>query len=679
MIRKMVLTMALGLLLSVPVPGDAQEGKSRKEDKKDYTLEEVVVTASKVPQATDTLTQKVDVITQKEMDQVTYGNRNITELFSYQPGTFVDVLSRNDANWGSYGGLGPKYNTFMLDGVPIDNMVDPMALDVWALEKAEVQRGPAAVMYSNYLSMDFAGNQSPLAGTTNLILKDIIDQPLTRMAFGYGSYNTFNGRVYNQGRSGNFNYFLGATYEKSDYTNYGTANSWLHMLDDPDYQKVKVYFKTTYLFDRDDHKISLFGNHTQHTGDVGRPNRDYDNQYDTLNAAYSNQINTMLNTQLKVGYRYYDRRWGEDNYPTSLSLREHDGVKQQIIPVDLAFNLNHWGKSLFTVGSDYQKATYETYAEANGISTKGNDINAYNWGLYAQEKLVWEKFDFRLGGRFNTMQQHYDLISGTTPAETEQSWNKVLWSAGVRYNALKELAFYGNVGTSFQPPSAKSLGGTLMPQDKNVPGKNGQLPNPGLQPESGTGYDLGMDTRFFGNLTFSLRGFLNQVNDAIVENVVSRDPSQSQSVNAGNSTAYGLEAELKHRPTDYLSWFANLTLTKSTIKNDVDPDQDGSEVPFVPDYVGNVGVTTYLPWELTVSAYLHCVGHYYDSSSKAYRQSFGPYQTINMKFQKGLYKTKDYGIDLIVDLINLTNSQYEMPWQFKDPGFSAFGTVEFRF
>jgi iron complex outermembrane recepter protein len=678
MIRKLLLGLSVSLFLCAPILADSTES-GKKEEKKGYTLEEVVVTAVKVPQAQDTLTQKVDVITEKQIDQLTYGKKNITEIFEYQPGTFVDVLSRNDANWGSYGGLGPKYNTYMLDGVPIDNMVDPMSLDVWALEKAEVQRGPAAVMYPNYLSMDFAGNQSPLAGTTNLVLKDIIDQPLTRMAFGYGSYNTYNGRIYNQGRSGNFNYFLGMTYEKSDYTNYGTANSWLNMLNDPDYQKTKLYFKTTYLFDRDDHKISLFGNHTQHTGDVGRPNRDYDHNYDTLNAAYSNQINKILNAQFKIGYRYYDRRWGEDNYPTNLNLREHDGVKQQIVPADLAFNLSHWGKSLFTFGTDYQKATYETYAETNGINTKGNDVWASNWGLYAQEKLVWEKFDFRVGGRFNTTTQHYNLISGTTPSEQEKSWDKFLWSAGIRYNVLKELAFYGNVGTSFQPPSAKSVGGTLMPQDFGVIGKNGQLPNPNLNPESGIGYDLGTDVRIMENMTFSIRGFLNKVTDAIVENVVSNNPSQTQSVNAGDSTSYGVELEIKHKATKYLEWFANYTYTKTEIKNDVDKDQDGSNIPFVPDYVANLGITTYLPWELTISGYLHCVGQYYDSSSKSGRQTFGPYQTINMKFVKGLYKTKDYGIDLTVDLINLTNNQYEMPWQFKDPGFSAFASVGFRF
>ena len=57
-------------------------------------------------------------------------------------------------------------------GLPIDAFIDPMSLDLSAVESIEVQRGAASVLYPNYLSQDFAGNQSPLAGTVNLILKE---------------------------------------------------------------------------------------------------------------------------------------------------------------------------------------------------------------------------------------------------------------------------------------------------------------------------------------------------------------------------------------------------------------------------------------------------------------------------------------------------------------------------
>ena len=45
----------------------------------------------------------------------------------------------------------------------------------------------------------------------------------------------------------------------------------------------------------------------------------------------------------------------------------------------------------------------------------------------------------------------------------------------------------------------------------------------------------------------------------------------------------------------------------------------------------------------------------------------------------GLWKTANNRGLLNFDLINLTNRKYEMPWQFQDPGFSMFGSLEVQF
>ena len=132
--------------------------QEKKPPETPYRLDDIVVTASKVSLPEEKVTQKVDVIHDTQWDNYTFADRNISEILTYQPGAFVNPLSRNDANWGSYGGLGPKYSTYMLDGLPIDSFVDGMSLDPWAFDRVEVQRGPASVMYSNYLSQDFAGN-----------------------------------------------------------------------------------------------------------------------------------------------------------------------------------------------------------------------------------------------------------------------------------------------------------------------------------------------------------------------------------------------------------------------------------------------------------------------------------------------------------------------------------------
>ncbi|WP_005036698.1 TonB-dependent receptor plug domain-containing protein [Holophaga foetida] len=643
------------------------------------TLPAVVVTDTKVAQPQSQVTQHIDVLDQEQLEQQTSANRNIAELLQYRAGVFVDTLSRNDANWGSFGGIGPKYSTYLLDGLPIDSFADAMNLDPSAFQQVEMHKGPASVMYSNYLTMDFAGNEAPLAGITNFLLKDRVEGPATRLSLGYGSYNTYTGRLYHQDRKGNLNYFFGAGLEKSDYTDYGTQPSWLNFTKDPEYQKTKLYAKVSYLFDREDHRISLFINHTQHEGDAGRPNRDYNHGYDTINLNYFNQFTPALSVHFKTGYRSYDRRWAEDNYPTNLALREHDGVQQKIIPTDLTFNYRHGGNSLLTFGADSQFATYHTYAEVNGLQSTGNDVKASSMGLFAQEKLVVDKWVFRAGGRFNRTHHEYDIISGGAPGISDNSWNKFLWSLGARYNASPALAIYANSGSSFVVPSAKAVGGTLLSSDLGVTGKNGQLPNPDLKPESGIGSDIGLDLRPLRTLNIGVRAFYNTVSDMILDNTVSTTPSQTKSINAGKAKSYGLELSAEQFVGKGLQCFGNMTWTRSKVENPQDTDQDGTEITFVPNYVANLGLSAELPWGMQVSPYLHMVGKYYDSTSRSGRAQFGPYQVFNCKLTQSLVKNADYALNCSAEANNLFNRTYAMPWQFQDPGRNFSANLELKF
>ncbi len=688
----------LSLLLAAPALGEdpqptglarppATPGKGARE------LEEVVVTASKVPIQERDLTQQIRVIDAEEISQLPAPpNRNISEILSYQPGIFVAPLSRNDANWGSNGGLGPKYNSYLLDGLPIDSFIDGTSLDPWALSRVEVQRGPAAVMYSNYLAMDFAGNTTPLAGITNFVLRERVDAPVTRLQAGLGSWATVNAQAYTQGRSGDLHYFFGGSWEHADYTNYGTPGSWLNMQQLPQYTSVRLYGKTTFFFggpEQTDQSVSVFAHYYGHSGAVGRPNRDFAYGYGTINAVYNAQLAPTLNLQVKGGARLYDRRWGEDCLgvdpattpacvPGPLSLREHDGVNQMVFPGDATVNWKHLGASQLTAGADVQYATYKTYGEVAGVRRSGNDATAFATGLYAQETLVLGDFVARAGLRYSYSEQSYVLLGGAAPGIPSKSWDKVLWSGGARWNALPELSVFANAGSSFVAPTPKAVGGTLQSSDLGVPGRNGQLPNPNLQPESGIGLDLGLDARPIQTLKISLRAFWNQINDVIVDNVVSQIPSQTQSINAGNGTSYGLELAFDQALNEVVSWFVNGTYTRSSISNPIDPGQDGAQIPFVPNWMANFGATFTLPYGFTISPYLRGVGVYYDSTSLAGRQLFGPYWIPALRVQNVIPVANAYDVVLAVDLNNLANNQFAMPWGFKDPGINVFGTVGVR-
>ena len=385
-------------------------------------MEEVIVTGSKLPQTPGNVTQKISIITADEMSSLVLGNGNLAEMLSYTPGNFANVLSRNDANWGSSGGLAHTYKGYMLDGLPIDAFVDLQSLDSWAFQRVEDQRGSASVLYPTYLAMDFAGNQSPLAGTANFILKERVRSTRTSASVYGGSYSTIGGRFFHQRAAGNLHLFFGGHHEDSDYTDYGTEGSWLQMDDNPEYEKTKLYMRGTYYLDDSGQRASLYAHRTWHTGDAGRINRDFGHTYTTLNAGYTRPISDRMTANAKVGYRDYVRRWEEDGIwedPKSRELRSEDGVDQSVIPADLSVSVITRESDVLTVGADYQLASYATQRET-GETSPGNDATATALGLYAQEEFRLDNITLRAGARYTTISHDIELLQGMRPERGQQ-------------------------------------------------------------------------------------------------------------------------------------------------------------------------------------------------------------------------------------------------------------------
>ncbi|MFC1586052.1 TonB-dependent receptor plug domain-containing protein [Fibrobacterota bacterium] len=630
-----------------------------------------VVTASKVPRQPSDITQKVDVVTRQQIDQTVSGNRNIAELIQYLPGASVKVLSRNYPNWGAYGGIGPKYSTYMVQGLPVDAFMDPMTIEAMAVERIEIQRGPASVLYPNYLSQDFAGNQSPLAGTVNLIIKDQVERPKSMVSLGYGSYNTYTGQGYHENRIKGLSLMSGASFEGSDYTDYGSTDSWLNIRKDPEYQKAKAFIGTNLYMDKaKKHKIALFGNQVVHWGDEGRENRGYDHLYSLLNIGYTGQLTSTLALAVKTGMRWYDRTWDGDN--AQYALEETKGMEQMIVPVDLSLTYNHYNNSILTLGADYQRVSYVTWVmPINQSKDEVNNASASQIGAYLQEELQVYKFILRAGGRYNLNFYNLDKVEGNIPDEDDPFWQALLWSAGAKYHVSKEVIFFANGGNSFIPPGLKSTYGTLSPSDSLVQGMNGQLPNHDLDPERGTGLDLGFDYLLPVHICLSTRAFFTVIEDAIIENVISKNPSQSMSVNTDKIVGKGLEFSVRQQIEKKICWFVNTTYTHSEISAPQDPDQDRAEVPFVPDMMTNMGLTFYLPYGIVLSPWMHFGGRIYDSSFKSNRSSYESSELLNVNVSKTFALNENQGFDVFVKAYNLTDNRFDMPWQFRDPGFAV--------
>lgn len=645
---KVLATALTFVMLAGPATVYAEEASTQTPD---FDLEQIVITATKTERPLDKVTQKVTVIDKEEIDKIVSGNKNLSELLMYQPGIAVSVLSRNHANWGTYGGLGPNYNTYMIDGMPMSSATSPMALDAFAVEQVESQRGPAPVLYSNYLDNDF-GVQSPLAGTTNFRLKDKIDQPLTKINLGIGSYNTRNMSIYSQGSQGAWDYFIGGSFEKSDYASYKPD-----MLNKPKYDKTKIYFKTAYDIS-DNKRVSLFTSHTDNTGDEGKVGTGYDHNYDFLNLSYKSKISDRLDSEFKLGYRSTDRKYDDLT----------SNMKQQNIPVDMTFTYKNGANQLLTFGTDYQSNKFE-FAKINaGVSSTQTKVKTTSQGLFAQQEFFQGPWTFHIGSRYNKVETKPEMTNGAFVSGQSKSWDKVLWSAGARYAQNDKLSWYTNIGTTFNTPSAKDVFGTVRADKYGISGNKGQLPATDLKPESGTAYDLGFDYKLSSNSKLGLRTFYSEVKDRIQTEKVYQNPgdsddNQSRARNVGKTKSKGIELDYQQKIQEGFSWFGNYTYTDAE-------NNDGSKVSFVPQNLFNLGFTWEKPKDYSFAIYNHYTSGVYDGDKKG-----DGYSVTNAKFQKQL---KD-GVKANLDLYNLGNKKFEMPWGFQDPGFSYQASLEFEF
>lgn len=641
---------------------------------------DVVITPSKLARSVDDVTQKVDVIQSRDINQVVSGNRNICEIISKLPGVSVSVLSRNDANWGTYGGIGPKYSTYMLQGLPVDAFIDPMSIELNAIDHIEVQRGPASVMYPNYLSQDFAGNQSPLAGTVNMILKDRFDQAMTSFQTSIGSYNTLNSNIYHQNIRNNVHYFTGASYEMSDYTNYGIDGSWLNMQKNPEYTKSKIYGGMTLFFGKNENqKLTVYSQGTFHKGDAGRVYKGFKNQYGTVNVGYDTKLSARLSLQSHLGIRSYDRAWQESAFGIVDTLKSDNGVKQLIVPVDISLTMAHGSSNALVMGLDYQNARYSTRIQPVHESVLfGNISEAMQGGLYIQEE--WRPVSgltLRGGLRYSYIRNTIALENFGNPLREKLSWDKILWSAGLRYKLFEKVSVYLNTGTSFSTPALKSIGGTIPMSALGVPGSNGQLPNPDLKPESGVGTDLGVDFTLPASIKMGVRAFYTVLKDGIVDNVVSQNPSQTQSINT-ESVAGGGEFEISQKVNSIILWYANATYMRSSIQNEFNADQHLTEIPFSPQFVMNGGGIVQFPFGLTITPAINYNGGYYDGISKSGRTKYIPGWIFNTYISQQFIRD-GYELECFARLYNLTNNDYHLPWQFMNPGFSAMLGLKISF
>lgn len=194
-----MLTLCLCLLLAAPAA-----------DPIVLTLDEVLVTAERVPHQVRDVAASVSIVTADDIERS--GARTITDALTHLPGVFVQrtgQFGRTDIEIRGVGDRGARV-AVLVDGrpekMPIYGCVVTHTLPVNNVERIEVVRGPLSVLYGS----------DAMGGVVNIITRRASKPFEAGARFSYGSFNTWQGRLSAGTRQGRWNLLFSADKAVSD-------------------------------------------------------------------------------------------------------------------------------------------------------------------------------------------------------------------------------------------------------------------------------------------------------------------------------------------------------------------------------------------------------------------------------------------------------------------------------
>lgn len=524
---------------ALAAPGDAaaEAGKDLTELGLEELMKIEVATvygASKYEQKVTEAPSSVSIITADDIKK--YGYRTLADALRSVRGFYVNY-DRNYSYLGARGFYRPgDYNSrvlLLIDGHRMnDNIYDAaligteFPLDVDLIDKIEVIRGPGSSLYGS----------NAFFAVINVITKKGRDFSGGEIAAAAGSLATYNGRISAGGRFGNGGEALlsGSVMDSKgnrrlyypEFDSPGTNNGIAENKDsDRNHQFLaKIAFKEFTL-------EGLFGSRTKAipTGSYGTVfNDDRNRTIDDvgfLDLKYEKELGDRARVMARVFYNRYefDGAYVYDYPPVTVSKArdwgEWWGGDVQVSATALNNNKLIAGlayeDNLRQDQAAYDEDPFASYLDDNKTSQK--------WAAYVQDEYALSKNILINAG---VRHDHYDTFGGATNPRL-----------AIVYSPLDKTTLKLLSGTAFRAPNIYELyyqdGITLKP-------------NPDLQPEKITTYEVVLEHYFGEAVRMSAAGFQYETRNLIT---FQTDPADNMLVfrNSDKISAQGLELELEGR------------------------------------------------------------------------------------------------------------------------------------
>jgi vitamin B12 transporter len=620
-------------------------------EEKEVTLEEVVVTATRVETPIEEIASSITVISSKEIEREQ--KTTVLEALRDIPG--LDVVQTGGL--GSHTsiflrGANSEHTLVMIDGVEVNDPISPgrsydfAHLTVDNIERIEVIRGPQSTLYGS----------DAIGGVINIITKKGEGRPKLFASAESGTFMTFRESTGVSGGNRWINYSLGlsrfdtdgisaANKKDGNYERDGYKNSSLSArLGFAPQENLDVDFIFHYI----DAKTDL-----DNSGGAGGDDPNY--------VQKSKQL--LFKTQ--VGLSLFDHRWTQklafattdndrdvknkkdDQHPLDSERGHYDG---QLIKLDWEHNLQLHKTNDLTFGLEYEeeegKSRYYWESQWGPGESLFPKKTANTKGYYIQDQIkLWDRLFATLGVRID---DHSRFDTETTC--------RIAPAYLIKETGTK---MKGTFGTGFKAPTLYQL---YAPADLWGP-----IGNKDLKPEKSKGWDFGVEQDLLKNkVILGATYFRNDFKD-----LIQYEMGQGY-INIAKAKTEGVELFLSVKPVDDLTVRVNYTYT------DTEDKTTGETLIRRPKNKIGFDLNYHFINKGNVNLGVIYVGKRDDkdfSISPPRRVKLDQYTLVNLAASYDISKN----FQLFGRVENLLDKEYEEAKGFGTPGLSFFGGMKLSF
>lgn len=517
--KKSSLALTLCILSAISSSGYAAE----KSDMITYSLDEVVVTATKTELTQKENPRSVEVITKEDIQNT--GAISVRDAL--RTATNIDIVSVNHG-----GGENISIRGGDTDGVLIlvngrrvagENYFMSQGSNAYALDRLnlsnvdhiEILRGPASAIYGS----------GAMSGVINIITKKS-EKPEFSVGVATGTNEMSNYYHYDTGKNGKVSVNFDVNFSKLRNIDSKAGKNLLHgpkqaynlNLDYEMDENNNLKLMLDYAKDNLETRMRDFSVSSSAPDDLKYPITSFTSERKTIALTYDGK-NSNSDYSLSASYSQLNR----DPYAADTPGTNEKKYKSWNIEARDTIRTSDNNKLIF--GGEYRGDKASIYSGDNTVK----NTDQYSLYLY-DEYRVDNKLLLTPAIRYD---YHKSFGSHTSP------------NLGATYFISDKSRFKANYGTSYRAPSVDELYGAFT--HGGIWGGMAIVGNPDLKPEKSKGWEISYEQEFGDTTSAKLTYFDNKKEDAISYKIEMASPSQmGKFYNIDSTSSKGVEFEIKH-------------------------------------------------------------------------------------------------------------------------------------